>query len=53
LPALTLSCGFSRDGLPIGLQVVGPYFGEGVVLAAAFAYQQSTDWHLKRPPQGD
>ena len=53
LPALTLPCGFSRDGLPIGLQVVGPYFGEGVVLAAAFAYQQSTEWHLKRPPQGD
>jgi aspartyl-tRNA(Asn)/glutamyl-tRNA(Gln) amidotransferase subunit A len=49
LPALTLPCGFSRDGLPIGLQVVGPYFGESVVLATAFAYQQSTDWHLKHP----
>ncbi len=49
LPALTLPCGFSRDGLPIGLQVVGPHFGEGVVLATAFAYQQATDWHLKHP----
>ena len=53
LPALTLPCGFSRDGLPIGLQVVGPYFGEGVVLATAFAYQQATDWHLMHPAQGD
>ena len=49
LPALTLPCGFSRDGLPIGLQVVGPYFGEGVVLTTAFAYQQATDWRLKHP----
>ena len=49
LPALTLPCGFSRDGLPIGLQVVGPYFGESVVLATAFAYQQSTEWHMKHP----
>ena len=53
LPALTLPCGFSRDGLPIGLQVVGPYFREGVVLATAFAYQQATEWHLKHPAQGD
>jgi aspartyl-tRNA(Asn)/glutamyl-tRNA(Gln) amidotransferase subunit A len=53
LPALTLPCGFSRAGLPIGLQIVGPYFGESVVIAAAFAYQQSTDWHSKHPPQED
>ena len=50
LPSLVLPCGFSKDGLPIGLQVVGPAFGETTVLAAAFAYQQSTEWHLKRPP---
>jgi aspartyl-tRNA(Asn)/glutamyl-tRNA(Gln) amidotransferase subunit A len=49
LPALTLPCGFSRDGLPVGLQIVGPYFGESVVLSAAFAFQQSTEWHLRRP----
>ena len=49
LPALTLPCGFSRDGLPVGLQIVGPSFGESVVLSAAFEYQQSTEWHLRRP----
>ena len=50
LPALTLPCGFSPAGLPIGLQVVGPSFGESAVLAVAMAYQQSTDWHRRRPP---
>jgi aspartyl-tRNA(Asn)/glutamyl-tRNA(Gln) amidotransferase subunit A len=49
LPAVTLPCGFSRLGLPIGLQVVGPAFGESIVLAAAFAYQQSTEWHHRHP----
>lgn len=49
LPALTLPCGFSRQGLPIGLQVAGPSFGENMVLTVAFAYQQATDWHLKHP----
>lgn len=52
LPSLVLPCGFSKDGLPIGLQIVGPAFGESTVLAAAYGYQQSTEWHLKRPPIG-
>jgi aspartyl-tRNA(Asn)/glutamyl-tRNA(Gln) amidotransferase subunit A len=50
VPALTLPCGFSRDGLPIGLQVVGPAFHEPVVLQVAHAYQQSTNWHRTPPP---
>jgi len=50
LPALTVPCGFSRLGLPIGLQVVGPSFGESAVLTVAYAYQQSTEWRLKHPP---
>jgi aspartyl-tRNA(Asn)/glutamyl-tRNA(Gln) amidotransferase subunit A len=49
LPALTLPCGFSKDGLPIGLQVVGPYFGESVVPSVAAEFQRLTDWHLRRP----
>ncbi len=49
-PAMTVPCGFSKDGLPIGLQIAGPAFGEAVVLALAYDYQQSTDWHLRRPP---
>jgi len=48
-PALTVPCGFSRDGLPIGLQVAGPAFGEETVLRVAFAYQQATEWHRKVP----
>jgi aspartyl-tRNA(Asn)/glutamyl-tRNA(Gln) amidotransferase subunit A len=48
-PALTLPCGFSTDGLPIGLQIVGPAYHEPVVLRAAFAYQKSTDWHQRTP----
>lgn len=49
-PAITVPCGFSKDGLPIGLQIAGPAFGEATVLALAYAYQQSTDWHSRRPP---
>lgn len=48
-PAMTVPCGLSKDGLPIGLQIVGPAFGEPVVLSVAYAYQQTTDWHTRRP----
>ncbi|MBI5957685.1 MAG: Asp-tRNA(Asn)/Glu-tRNA(Gln) amidotransferase subunit GatA [Chloroflexi bacterium] len=43
-------CGYDDDGLPIGLQVIGPAFDEPTVLRAAHAYQQATDWHTRRPP---
>jgi aspartyl-tRNA(Asn)/glutamyl-tRNA(Gln) amidotransferase subunit A len=49
-PAMTLPCGFSREGLPIGLQIVGQAWGEPLVLSVAYAYQQSTDWHKRTPP---
>ena len=49
-PALTLPCGFSKDGLPIGLQIVAPAWHETVALSVAYAYQQSTDWHKRTPP---
>ena len=49
-PAMSVPCGFSRDGLPIGLQLVGPMQREDLVLRAAHAYQQETDHHLRRPP---
>ncbi|MCU0975638.1 MAG: Asp-tRNA(Asn)/Glu-tRNA(Gln) amidotransferase subunit GatA [Steroidobacteraceae bacterium] len=48
LPALSAPCGLV-DGLPVGLQVIGPHFAESRVLAAAHAYQRETDWHLKVP----
>jgi aspartyl-tRNA(Asn)/glutamyl-tRNA(Gln) amidotransferase subunit A len=46
---LSAPCGFDNDGLPIGLQIIGPAFGESAVLQAGHAYQQATDWHLRRP----
>jgi aspartyl-tRNA(Asn)/glutamyl-tRNA(Gln) amidotransferase subunit A len=49
LPAISIPCGFMRDGMPIGLQIAGPRFGGSRVLALAHAYQQSTDWHLRQP----
>jgi len=50
IPAITLPCGFTSTGLPIGLMIAGPHFAEGKVLALAYAYQQATDWHKRRPP---
>lgn len=50
LPALSLPCGFSTGGLPIGLTIAGPSFSEGKILALAAAYQKETNWHLRTPP---
>lgn len=50
LPALTVPCGFTSKGLPVGLQIVGPHFSEGKILALAHAYQQATHWTSRRPP---
>jgi len=50
LPALALPDGFSSTGLPISLQLTGRPFDEATVLRAGHAYQQSTDWHRRRPP---
>lgn len=49
LPAISVPCGFTRDGMPIGLQITGPAFGESRVLTLAHAYQQITDWHTRSP----
>jgi amidase len=49
-PTLTLPGGMTRDGMPIGFQIVARAFGEAGILAAGHAYQQATDWHLARPP---
>jgi Asp-tRNA(Asn)/Glu-tRNA(Gln) amidotransferase A subunit family amidase len=48
-PAITLPCGFSREGLPIGLQLAGRPFDEETVLRAAHAFEQATEWHKQRP----
>ena len=49
LPAISVPCGFTPDGMPVGLQIAGPRFAESRVLALAHAYQQVTDWHRRRP----
>jgi aspartyl-tRNA(Asn)/glutamyl-tRNA(Gln) amidotransferase subunit A len=50
IPAISVPCGFTSGGLPIGLMIAGPRFSEGRVLALARAYQQATDWHKRQPP---
>jgi aspartyl-tRNA(Asn)/glutamyl-tRNA(Gln) amidotransferase subunit A len=50
IPAINVPCGFSRAGLPIGLQIIGPRLGEARVLALAHAYEQATEWHRREPP---
>jgi len=49
VPALSLPCGLSKTDLPIGLQMIGKPFDEATLLKAAYAYEQSTDWHKKKP----
>lgn len=49
IPAISLPCGFTASGLPIGLMIAGPHFQEGKVLALAHAYEQATAWHQRRP----
>jgi len=50
VPAISIPCGFTSDGLPIGLTIAGPHFSEGKVLALARAYQEATDWHKRQAP---
>jgi aspartyl-tRNA(Asn)/glutamyl-tRNA(Gln) amidotransferase subunit A len=50
IPAISVPCGFTRAGLPIGMQIIGPRLGEARVLALAHAYEQATEWHRREPP---
>ena len=49
-PAATMPCGLTADGLPVGLQLVGPMHGDALVLRAARAFEQARPWHHRRPP---
>ncbi|HYA46108.1 MAG TPA: Asp-tRNA(Asn)/Glu-tRNA(Gln) amidotransferase subunit GatA [Burkholderiales bacterium] len=49
LPAMSIPCGFGAGNLPVGLHIVGNYFGEAKMLNAAHRYQQATDWHQREP----
>ncbi len=50
IPGMSVPCGFSAAGLPIGLQLLGPHFSEGPLLRVAFNFEQATDFHRRRPP---
>ena len=50
IPAISIPCGFTSKGLPVGLMIAGPRFSEGKVLALAHAFEQATDFHAKKPP---
>jgi len=50
VPALSINCGFTTDGLPVGLQIAGRPFDESTVFRVAHAYEQATTWHNRRPP---
>ena len=52
VPAVSIPCGFSAEGLPIGLQLLGGSFKEDVLLRAAYAYEQATEWHRRKPAPG-
>ncbi len=49
LPAISIPCGFDKNGMPVGLQIVGPGWGENKVLDIAQRFQKNTGWHLKHP----
>jgi aspartyl-tRNA(Asn)/glutamyl-tRNA(Gln) amidotransferase subunit A len=49
VPAVNVPCGFDGAGLPIGLQIIGPDLAEAQILRVAYAYEQATDWHTRRP----
>jgi aspartyl-tRNA(Asn)/glutamyl-tRNA(Gln) amidotransferase subunit A len=52
IPAITVPCGFTKSGLPIGLQISAAPFAETTMLAVAHAYEQATAWHTRRPSLG-
>lgn len=49
LPALSIPCGFTKEGLPIGLQIISRAWGDAKALNAGYAYEQATDWHKQFP----
>ena len=52
LPTISVPCGFTRAGLPIGMQITGPSGADVTVLRLAYAYEQATDWHSRKPNLG-
>ncbi|MBI4682605.1 MAG: Asp-tRNA(Asn)/Glu-tRNA(Gln) amidotransferase subunit GatA [Nitrospirae bacterium] len=49
VPGISIPCGFTSENLPVGLQIIGKHFDEEAVLKIAYAYEQATDWHKRKP----
>ena len=49
VPAVSVPCGFTKSGLPIGLQIIGPPFEEETILCTAYAFEQNTEFHKQKP----
>lgn len=49
LPGINVPCGFTKEGLPIGFQVIGPQFSESLILSAAYQFEQATEWYKQKP----
>ena len=49
VPGISVPCGFTSDNLPIGLQLIGRHFDEESILKVAYAYEQATEWHKRKP----
>jgi len=49
IPGISVPCGFSSEGLPIGLQIMAKHFNEGALFKAAYNFEQATEYHLKKP----
>ena len=52
IPGISIPCGFTEEGLPVGLQILGRHFDEEKILQIAYAYEQATEWHKRRPEMG-
>jgi len=49
MPAMSIPCGFTSSGLPIGLQIIAKPFDEETIFRVAYTYEQNTEWHLRKP----
>lgn len=49
LPGISIPCGFTKKGLPVGMQIIGPQFAESLILNVAYQFEQNTSWHKEKP----
>jgi aspartyl-tRNA(Asn)/glutamyl-tRNA(Gln) amidotransferase subunit A len=49
IPGISIPCGFTKAGLPVGLQILAKPFGEETLFRVAYTYEQNTPWHLEKP----